>query len=55
MPVHQIVRTLANGDTVEALLADGPFLSRLWATVQGNQSDDRQAGEVPCVRAQSFG
>ena len=28
MPVHQIVRMLANGDTVEALLADYPFLSR---------------------------
>jgi uncharacterized protein (DUF433 family) len=28
MPVHQIVRMLANGDTVEALLAEYPFLSR---------------------------
>ena len=28
MPVHQIVRMMANGDTVEALLADYPFLSR---------------------------
>jgi len=28
MPVHQIVRMLANGDTVETLLADYPFLSR---------------------------
>jgi hypothetical protein len=27
-PVHQIVRMLANGDTVEALLAEYPFLSR---------------------------
>lgn len=28
MPVHQIVRMLANGDTVEALLVEYPFLSR---------------------------
>ena len=28
MPVHQIVRMLANGDTVKALLAEYPFLSR---------------------------
>ncbi|MGA7409281.1 MAG: DUF433 domain-containing protein [Bryobacteraceae bacterium] len=28
MPVHQIVRMLANGDTVEGLLAEYPFLSR---------------------------
>ena len=28
MPVHQIVHMLANGDTVEALLAEYPFLSR---------------------------
>ena len=28
MPVHQIVRMLANGDTVEDLLAEYPFLSR---------------------------
>ncbi len=28
MPVHQIVRMLANGDTVESLLAEYPFLSR---------------------------
>jgi uncharacterized protein (DUF433 family) len=28
MPVHQVVRMLANGDTVEDLLADYPFLSR---------------------------
>jgi uncharacterized protein (DUF433 family) len=28
MPVHQIVRMLANGDTVEALLTEYPFLSR---------------------------
>ena len=28
MPVHQIVRMLANGDTVETLLAEYPFLSR---------------------------
>lgn len=28
MPVHQIVRMLANGDTIEALLAEYPFLSR---------------------------
>jgi uncharacterized protein (DUF433 family) len=28
MPVHQIVRMLATGDTVEALLAEYPFLSR---------------------------
>ena len=28
MPVHQIVRMLANGDTVEVLLAEYPFLSR---------------------------
>lgn len=28
MPVHQIVRMLANGDTVEALLAEYPYLSR---------------------------
>jgi uncharacterized protein (DUF433 family) len=28
MPVHQIVRMLASGDTVEALLAEYPFLSR---------------------------
>ena len=28
MPVHQIVRMLANGDTVDALLTEYPFLSR---------------------------
>jgi len=28
MPVHQIVRMLANGDTVDSLLAEYPFLSR---------------------------
>jgi uncharacterized protein (DUF433 family) len=28
MPVHQIVRMLANGDTVEDLLAEYPFLVR---------------------------
>ena len=28
MPVHQIVRMLANGDTVEGLLAEYPSLSR---------------------------
>lgn len=28
MPVHQIVRMMANGDTVETLLAEYPFLSR---------------------------
>jgi uncharacterized protein (DUF433 family) len=28
MPVHQIVRMLANGDTVEELLAEYPSLSR---------------------------
>jgi uncharacterized protein (DUF433 family) len=28
MPVHQIVRMLANGDTVEDLLVEYPFLSR---------------------------
>jgi uncharacterized protein (DUF433 family) len=28
MPVHQVVRMLANGDTVEDLLAEYPFLSR---------------------------
>jgi uncharacterized protein (DUF433 family) len=28
MPVHQIVRMLANGDTVEDLLREYPFLSR---------------------------
>jgi len=28
MPVHQIVRMLANGDTVEDLLAAYPYLSR---------------------------
>jgi uncharacterized protein (DUF433 family) len=28
VPVHQIVRMLANGDTVDALLAEYPFLSR---------------------------
>jgi uncharacterized protein (DUF433 family) len=28
MPVHQIVRMLANGDTVEELLSEFPFLSR---------------------------
>ena len=28
MPVHQIVRMLANGDTVEDLLDEYPFLSR---------------------------
>ena len=27
-PVHQIVRMLANGDTVEHLLGEYPFLSR---------------------------
>jgi uncharacterized protein (DUF433 family) len=28
MPVHQVVRMLANGDSVEDLLAEYPFLSR---------------------------
>ena len=28
MPVHQIVHMLANGDTVEDLLSEYPFLSR---------------------------
>jgi uncharacterized protein (DUF433 family) len=28
MPVHQIVRMLANGDTIEDLLSEYPFLSR---------------------------
>ena len=28
MPVHQIVRMMANGDTVEDLLREYPFLSR---------------------------
>ncbi len=28
IPVHQVVRMLANGDTVEALLEDYPSLSR---------------------------
>ena len=28
MPVHQIVRMMANGDTVEDLLSEYPFLSR---------------------------
>ena len=28
MPVHQIVRMLANGDTVEDLLIEYPFLTR---------------------------
>jgi uncharacterized protein (DUF433 family) len=28
MPVHQIVHMLANGDTIEALLDEYPFLSR---------------------------
>ncbi len=28
MPVHQIVRMLANGDTIEDLLAEYPSLSR---------------------------
>ena len=28
MPVHQIVRMLANGDTVEVLLSEYSFLSR---------------------------
>jgi uncharacterized protein (DUF433 family) len=28
IPVHQIVRMLANGDTVDELLADYPTLSR---------------------------
>jgi uncharacterized protein (DUF433 family) len=28
MPVHQIVRMLANGDTVEDLLGEYPILSR---------------------------
>ena len=28
MPVHQILRMLANGDTVEDLLGEYPFLSR---------------------------
>jgi uncharacterized protein (DUF433 family) len=28
MPVHQIVRMLANYDTVEALLGEYPFLTR---------------------------
>ena len=28
MPVHQIVRMLANGDSVDDLLTEYPFLSR---------------------------
>lgn len=28
VPVHQIVRMMANGDTVEDLLAEYPFLTR---------------------------
>ena len=28
IPVHQIVRMLANGDTIDGLLADYPSLSR---------------------------
>lgn len=28
MPVHQIVRMLANGDTIDGLLADYPNLTR---------------------------
>lgn len=28
LPVHQIIRMLANGDTVEDLLAEYPFLAR---------------------------
>jgi uncharacterized protein (DUF433 family) len=28
IPVHQIVRMLANGDTVDDLIAEYPFLSR---------------------------
>lgn len=28
LPVHQIVRMLANGDTIEDLLREYPFLSR---------------------------
>ena len=28
MPVHQIVHMMANGDTVEDLLSEYPFLSR---------------------------
>ena len=28
MPVHQVVRMLANGDSVEDLVAEYPFLSR---------------------------
>jgi uncharacterized protein (DUF433 family) len=28
MPVHQIVRMLANGDSVEILLEEYPYLSR---------------------------
>lgn len=28
MPVHQIVRMLANGDTVDDLLSEYPFLAR---------------------------
>jgi len=28
MPVHQVVRMMANGDTVEDLLFEYPFLSR---------------------------
>jgi uncharacterized protein (DUF433 family) len=28
IPVHQIVRMLANGDTIEGLLAEYPFLAR---------------------------
>jgi uncharacterized protein (DUF433 family) len=28
MPVHQIVHMLANGDTIETLLHEYPFLSR---------------------------
>jgi uncharacterized protein (DUF433 family) len=28
IPVHQVVRMLANGDTIDALLADYPSLTR---------------------------
>jgi uncharacterized protein (DUF433 family) len=28
MPVHQVVRMLANGDTIEDLLSEYPYLSR---------------------------
>ncbi len=28
MPVHQIVRMLANGDTIEGMLSEYPLLSR---------------------------